>query len=206
MSLKYFISLIFIGFLCIVFILTIQPYLAYNNAIKGDILVVEGWLPNSVLDEVISEYKANNYQFIITTGGPIPSFLDLNNYQNLADWCADRLARKGVSRDIISAVPSPKVEKFKTYQSAKDLKEWLIAHNPNIHSITVMSQGTHSRRSHYLFKKALGNKYTVGIISVSHKEVSPYNWWRSYYGLKIVIKEILVYNYTRLSLFSGKYL
>jgi hypothetical protein len=46
-------------------------FLAQNDRIEAEVLVVEGWLPTYALDQAYEEYKKHNYKKIITTGGPV---------------------------------------------------------------------------------------------------------------------------------------
>ena len=48
----------------------IHPFLAPSRPTYGEILVVEGWVPDSVLNQAITLFNAHNYQLIVTTGGP----------------------------------------------------------------------------------------------------------------------------------------
>jgi hypothetical protein len=62
--------------------------------------------------------------------------------------------------------------------------------------VNVVSQEAHGRRSQYLFQKALGRDYSVGIISIAHSDYESDRWWASSEGFKTVIEESIAYLYT----------
>jgi uncharacterized SAM-binding protein YcdF (DUF218 family) len=78
------------------------------------------------------------------------------------------------------------------------LKKWLKENRICQHKVNVVSQDTHGRRSRYLFQKALGPDYTVGIISMPESCYNPDRWWASSEGFKIVFEETIAYLYTLL--------
>jgi hypothetical protein len=46
----------------------LSQYLSKSEYVKANVLIVEGWVPLSVLYEAASEFKSNDYQYIVTTG------------------------------------------------------------------------------------------------------------------------------------------
>jgi hypothetical protein len=56
-----------------------HPFLAYNHPVKSKVLVIEGWLPDFALEQAVAEFEKNNYQLAITTGGPLPEFLEMSS-------------------------------------------------------------------------------------------------------------------------------
>lgn len=46
----------------------LSQYLSKSEYIKANILIVEGWVPLSALEKAYSEYKNNDYDYIVTTG------------------------------------------------------------------------------------------------------------------------------------------
>jgi hypothetical protein len=67
-------KLAYIGFgltMAIVALFNSHDFLAINKPINGDILVVEGWIPISALNEAKRKFEEGNYAFLMTVGGPL---------------------------------------------------------------------------------------------------------------------------------------
>lgn len=67
-------KLAYIGFgltLVIFALFNLHDFLAINKPINGDILVVEGWIPISALNEAKRKFEEGNYAFLMTVGGPL---------------------------------------------------------------------------------------------------------------------------------------
>jgi len=75
-----------------------------------------------------------------------------------------------------------------------------------VHSLNVLTQGAHARRTRLLYQKAFGNNVAIGVIAVSNSDYEPTHWWRYSDGVREVIGESIAYIYARFSLFhqSGK--
>jgi hypothetical protein len=64
-------KLVYIGFgltMTIAALFTSHDFLAINKPIHGDILVVEGWIPVSALNEAKRKFEAGNYALIAWYG------------------------------------------------------------------------------------------------------------------------------------------
>ena len=73
----------------------IYPFLALNAPVNGDIMVVEGWLPDYVLQEPIRDFQEGSYKLLVTTGGSLPqnSYFAGSGYSTLAELTAARLKK-----------------------------------------------------------------------------------------------------------------
>jgi hypothetical protein len=98
---------------------------------------------------------------------------------------------------VIVAVPTPEVGKNRTYASACDVKRWIDTSKLSIHSINLVSQGAHSRRSWLLYQRAFGEKIKVGIICSPDKSYDAKKWWMSSKGFRAVTDEIIAYAYAK---------
>ena len=49
----------------------LHPFLAISVPVNGDIMVVEGWLPDYALEKAIADFQDGYYKSLITTGGPL---------------------------------------------------------------------------------------------------------------------------------------
>lgn len=80
--LKY--SCIIIGSILLFFIIialdiynTTTNFLSKNQKVISNTLLIEGWLPDQVLDFVVNEYHHGNYEHIITTGIELPEYFGM---------------------------------------------------------------------------------------------------------------------------------
>jgi hypothetical protein len=173
----------------------IWDFLSPNEAVKAEMLVVEGWLPDESLKVAAELLMNDSYEMVVVTGGPLDQGSFLSEYETYAGLgCA--ILKKISGRENIKAVPARFSRKDRTYAAAIALREFLENSGVGIKRINVVSLDVHGRRSWYLFKKALGNNYSVGIISIRKKDCIGSNWWNSSQKFKKVIEETIAYIYT----------
>jgi len=175
----------------------IHPFLAPSRPTYGEILVVEGWVPDSVLNEAITLFNAHNYQLIVTTGGPLITGSYLSEYSTYADLAAATLRKLGAKQNVIAPAPAPLVRKDRTFASALAVKDWLSQKRIPITALDVLSLGAHARRTQLLFQKALGDNVLVGVIAAPNPEYDANEWWTSSAGVRTLIGETLAYLYAR---------
>jgi len=174
-----------------------HPFLAVTNPVKGDILVVEGWLPDYALEKVIDEFRSNKYRMLVTTGGPLSKGFYLAEYKTTAELVFATLKHLGFDEELLAAVPGPDVRKDSTYASAVALKKWLLESGLSVKALNIFSMGPHARRTRLLFEKALGDNVKVGIIALESQEYDPKAWWKTSKGVRAVIGEGIAYLYAR---------
>ena len=186
------------------FHLTIYPFLAPVHPVNAGLLVVEGWIPEYACEQAVADFRRDKYALVVVTGGPVESGYFLTGYESLAGVGAAMLRRLGIDSSHIAVVPSPFVEKDRTYEEAVSLERWL-AQNPNAgKSLNLYSVGCHSRRSHLLYTQVLGKAYTVGIVACADRGYDGRRWWRYSNGVRAVADETLEYCYAFLfSLFAS---
>lgn len=175
----------------------IHDFLAMNKPSQASILVVEGWMTDSCLEDVVKEFHAQAYSQVLVTGGPIEFGAPLSEYKTMAQRGAETLLRMGLSTNQVQAVPSAHVRQDRTYTSALALQAWFRAHGQPPARITLVSQGPHARRSRLLFQMALGKGTTVGVIALPATDYDEATWWRTSSGVRDVIGELLAYFYAR---------
>ena len=178
-------------------VISIHPFLAVNQPVSGEILVVEGWLPEYAFKKAIYEFRNHNYRLLITTGGPIPYGTYISTYTSFAEFGSAILKNIGFDEKRLVAVSSPAVIKNRTYASAVSLKKWLNNSKLPVKSINVLSLGPHARRTWILFKKALGTGISIGIISVDNRAYDSTRWWKYSSGVRTIINETIAYFYAR---------
>jgi hypothetical protein len=175
----------------------IYSFLSLNAPIEAQVLVVEGWMKDLELKKAAEHLLSSHYELVIVTGGPLERGSFLSEYKTFADLGRATLLTITARKDII-AVPAPSIQKDRTYASALALKRWLDEKNAGFDSVNIVSSNVHARRSRYLFKRALGNHYKVGIIAIDSLTYDGKAWWSSSQGFKEVVYETIAYLYTGL--------
>ncbi len=182
----------------VLLLLNVQPFLAETHRVNTNVLVVEGWIHEYAIRAAVEEFRRGSYQRVFTTGGPVTGIGHyVNDYQTSASVGADLLKNAGVPPEFVQMVPSRVMDRDRTYGSAVALREWLHEHNMPVHSINVLTEDSHARRTRLLFKKALGKNLTVGIIAVPNPDYDARRWWRYSEGIKDVGSEAFAYIYAR---------
>src|SRR5438876_2066849 len=174
------------------------PFLAITHRVDADVLVVEGWVHEYATRAAMEEFRSSSYQRVFTTGGPVEGTGGYtNDYQTSASVGADLLTKSGLPGEFVQMVPSRVMDRDRTYGSAVALRNWFRQHNASIHSINVVTEDLHARRSRLLFQKALGDNVTVGVIAVPNPDYDSTHWWRYSQGVKDVVSEGAAYLYAR---------
>ena len=176
----------------------LHPFLAPNTPVRGEVLVVEGWAPDYVLQAAIAEFKSHPYQRIYVTGGPLEAGAPLFQYKNYAERGAATMIAFGLSRESVQAVAAPRVERDRTYTSAVALKRYLLQHGGLPQALDVVTVGPHARRTRLLFAYALSPQTRVGILAVPSSDYNPRRWWKSSAGVRAVLDEAIAYVYAKL--------
>jgi len=179
-------------------ILFSHKFLAPTQPVKGEVLVVEGWLPDYALVEVKERFEKGEYRLLVTTGGRIGTGYHLSQYKTWASLTAARLKILGIPPEkIISTLQSVINKKDRTYYSVLALNERFKKDNLLVKSMDVVSLGVHARRTWTLYKKVFAPA-SVGIIAIKPKRYDPLKWWLYSAGVRSVISEMIAYLYVRL--------
>lgn len=183
---------------CGLFVLiNIHQFLAPNDPIEADALVVEGWMPDHALKQAIKEFENSGYQKLITTGLPLSKGYYLAQYKNSAELAAATLVALGFNADKLVAVPGPEVKRNRTFASAIALRQWIEKSDLSIKSINLYSFDVHTRRSWLVFRKALAPEIKVGVIAVQPLGYEPKRWWIYSEGVRSILGEAIAYIYAR---------
>lgn len=181
-----------------IFVTQIHSFLAIQDPIKADALLIEGWVSDSVIKGAVSEYEQGQYKIIITTGLPINKGSFLSQYQNYAQLAAATLIALGIPQDKIIPIPAPATKINRTGMAAKTVNNWLTNSNLKIKSINIYSYDVHTRRSWLLYQKMLSNDLKVGAIAYPSEDYDPRFWWTSSAGFRAITNEALAYLYALL--------
>jgi len=178
--------------------LNLQPFLAVTYRVPAKILVVEGWTHYFGVDAAVNEFKAGQYERLLTTGGPEEGMGTSSAVYDTDAWqSAELLEKAGISTNDLQAVPSLFVGRDRTYNSAVVLRDWFHEHGLQPGSINVLTEDAHARRTWMLFQKALGPDVKVGIISAPNPDYDASHWWRSSAGVRAVLDEGIAYIYAK---------
>jgi hypothetical protein len=186
------------GSALVLIVLIIHPFLAPIKPVEGDILVVEGWLPDYALGQAKELFQQGDYQLLFTTGGKRLTGPEIPKYETWPELAASTLRKMGIPQEKIIAVPlllHPR--KDRTYYAALALQKQLSEEGFEKASIDVVSLDVHARRSWLVFEKVFPS-VNVGIIAIMSKSYEPSQWWSSSAGVRSVIPELIAYLYARL--------
>lgn len=179
-------------------LLEIHPFLAVTHRENTKILVVEGWIHPYAVIAAVKEFETGHYDRVFVTGGPIEGNGGyINDYNTEAAAGADLLSIAGIPNNCLQMVPSHVWNRNRTYYSAVALRDWFRAHHVQIHSMNVLTEEAHARRTWLLFQEAFGNDVRVGIISVPNPDYDAKHWWRYSDGVRDVIGEAIAYLYAK---------
>lgn len=172
----------------------IYPFFAVTKPVNGELLVVEGWIPDYALEEAAAVFRQGNYKYLVTTGlkstdNPVPA------YSSDAQRAEKKLADLGLEASRIIAVPAANTTGPKTFSCARALQEWLRSTMPDIQSVDIFTVGGHARKTHLIFKKALGKNISVGIFAARPLLYDPECWWASKVGIKLILRSVVGYVY-----------
>jgi hypothetical protein len=175
-----------------VWMVTIHDFLAVTKPAKTHIWVIEGYLPDIILDNV-AQLKHDSLLFICA-GLPLEKGLLCPGYSNYAVYNADMLISKGVDSLRVISAPAKLTSTERTYSTALAVKEKLNSLGFSSGEINVVCAGTHARRSQLLYRKAFKPEWKVGVISFSdHPHYKA--WWHSSEGARAVVYEMFAYLY-----------
>jgi hypothetical protein len=192
-------AVLLVGFssVLISIMLFVHPFLAPTNPVEGDILIVEGWLPDYALKEAKERFQQGGYQLLVTTGGKIEKGFHLSEYKTWAELAVSTLKSLDFPEDKIMTAPVHKnYKKDRTYYSILALQRRLSEEGFNEASIDVVSLGVHARRSWLLFEKVFSS-VNVGVVAISPNNYDTSRWWLSSAGVRNVISESIAYLYAR---------
>ncbi len=178
-------------------IFNIYPFLAPSAPIKAEALVVEGWIGDDGIKGAMAEFQEQNYQLLITVGGPLGGGAYLSEYQDFAHLSAATAIKLGFDTEKIMAIVTPPSQRDRTFASAIAVKQWLEQNEPQITAINIYSDNVHSRRSWLLFQRALNPELAVGIIAHPPPDYDAQSWWTSSQGFRTVIGEAIAYVYAK---------
>jgi len=194
------------GWFFLIVIITIPLYFLITNLYgilapvhreKTDILVVEGFVSDEVLNMAIKEFNSKHYSLLITTGTPLEWGHLLIAYENTANIAAASLIKMGFDSTHLVSIGTKEIRNDRTYNSALELRRWLRKNRPATKAINLLTMCVHGGRSRMLFQYALGDSIKVGVISMKSYYYGEHDWWKSSKGFRETINEAIGYFYVR---------
>jgi len=178
-----------------VWMVTIHDFLAINRPLKTHIMVIEGYVHDSILDSItnITGLKQDSLLFVCA-GLPVEKGFMCSGYSNYAFYHADILKSFGL--DSLRVIPAPAEQTYneRTYTMALAVKEKLESMGYSSGEINIICTGTHARRSWLLYRKVFKTNWKVGVISYTdYLYRGP--WWHSSEGARAVVYEMFAYLY-----------
>jgi uncharacterized SAM-binding protein YcdF (DUF218 family) len=176
----------------------VYPFLATTHRVDAEVLVVEGWVHEYAIRAAVEEFRSKSYQRVFTTGGPVEGaggYID--DYQTEASVGAELLTKNGLPLEAVAVVPSRVMNRDRTYGSAIALRNWFREQNLVVHSLNLLTEDVHARRSRLLFQEALGQDIKVGIIALPNPDYDWRHWWRYSAGVKEVSSETIAFLYAK---------
>ena len=181
-------------------IIQLHPFLATTQPPHQGWLTIEGWIDDYSLKQAAKHYQAGSYYGVLCTGGPIETGHYLTSYRTYPEMTAARLQHLGIPHTSIRPIIAPQVQRDRTYAAALALRKYLDQHaltNQPIHLITI---GPHARRSHLLFRRALGPDTPVGITALPDPDYPSNQWYAYSEGVRNVLSEAIAYLYAKINI------
>lgn len=178
------------------------PFLALDCPLRGEVLVVEAWIPVHTLHLAAAEFTDGGYRRVLIVRPLYEGEKGVVHGRHTAEYAATVLERCGVPETALQIVYFPGNETDRTYHSALGVKEWLAEQGETVTALDVITVGPHARRSRLLYGRAFGNATRVGVIALVDPAYDPASWWRSSQGVREIWGEALAYLYARLSVWQ----
>ncbi len=172
-------------------------FLAKNDPVNGQVLIVEGWIPTYMYMEVKKIIDNADYGKVICVGAEFPEVKTYRHSESASEYSAYYLRYLGVPDSLLEVVTTPYYAKERTYNSANAAIRLLNTEHGNVRSFDVVTSGVHSRRSWILFNKAAKKKFDIGVISLTPEDYLIEKWWTNSVGFRTVINEYLAYIYVK---------
>lgn len=180
------------------FVFGIHPFLSVSAPVKGEFLIVEGWIPDYAIQNAAAEFRSNPYRVILVTGGPLGKGSFLAQYGTFAEVGAATLRNLGFTSNEVVSVPSAHHQRSRTLGSAMSVATWFSQQKHSPRSVNIVTIGAHSRRSRLIYQRVLGPHVEVGVLPIEGRDYDPRLWWRYSAGLRSVMGEAAAYINARL--------
>lgn len=198
---------VFLGFLAaltglaLILVLNLYSWLALDAFVPSKdgggemVLVVEGWVPDSIVDEAVELYHQGEFDLIATTGGPTTGMAHLFLVESYAQFGADRLISRGVPSDQVIVSAAESVDRRRTLRSALDLKKKLESLSIMPEAMNILTSDVHARRSRMIYRRVFGKEISIGVRGGEPEDFDPESWWQTSVGIKTLALEVISLTY-----------
>lgn len=152
-------------------------------------LVVEGWQDEESLLAALAIFNAEQYQYMITTGGPNIRFLS-PAHATYAEQAGAFMVQHGLDAEKLIVIPAPESAQERTYLSAVMVRDWLALKEADLKGLNVHTSDVHARRTRSLYREAFPT-VEIGIYAASPQGFALNKWWQTSDGAKSVITELI---------------
>ena len=194
------------AYLCFNFVSnSIVEYLLVNKPVpQAEVLVVEGWLYEfkKLVPSVSDEFNKGNYKYILISGKSyetISAFSGRDTIESPSSSLEGLLLKNGIDSSKIKIVEIHSVDMHKTFSMARSARNWLSQNDPDVKKINVCTAGAHGRKTWWAYKRMLGNRVSVGILSFSTGTLQTWTrkWLERRCGTRWLVYALAGYFYAR---------
>jgi hypothetical protein len=167
------------------FLRNIHPFLAVNEPVSADVMIVEGWVPEYVVDAAVVEYASGSYKKIYVSG--------LESAGPAADGTqvVRHMLRSGVEPSTITLAAAPPTRWNRTSSMARAVSQAVRRSGQPLSAVNVVTLGPHGRQSRLAYQRILGRNTAVGVITVPKDDYDSRRWWASEAGIRKTLKDFL---------------
>lgn len=196
---KILVVLFALVLLAVGFVASLYPFLSPNHPANSPVVVIEGWIADAPLAELLAWAETNNVTTFYLTGGPITTGSWLAPWKSYPEMTLARLQALGVTdRYAVRAFPAPETRKDRTYVSAVTLRN-ALAPDGIPSSFTLATEAPHLRRSAHLFRRAFGDACEIGTLPLTPTDFDANDWYLTSAGVRTILSETLALPYALLS-------
>ncbi len=168
-----------------------------RDGLGASTLIVEGWLDDDVLDDALEAVRNGRYTRVVTSGGPIETWREIQPWASYAERAAEHLRRQGLQSIPVVALPARQAANERTYLSALAVRDWLRSQGIAREEVDLFSAGVHARRSQLVYRIAFGPDVEIGILAAQPRRYDVERWWDTSEGAKAVLGELLGLAWTK---------
>ncbi|MDH3760762.1 MAG: YdcF family protein [Gammaproteobacteria bacterium] len=168
----------------------VSTFLAVNEPIGAEYLVIEGWLGKNELKQAYRIFGSRDYRLAIVSGGPITDEFN-SGPPSFAERARTYLLSIGFPAEKLFAVPAPYSAQERTFLGAVTVRGWLTGQGIFVESLDIFSGDVHSRRSRDVYRLAFGEQVEIGVYASKPDEFDLNRWWQSSDAAKSVVAELL---------------
>jgi len=170
----------------------LYPFLALSQPVPGaDIMVIEGWVPDHVIQAATAEFKRDHYRLVVAAGGSRPKGSTLSTYRTYAALTAATLLKVGLPPDQVIEAAGALTGRGRTLHSAQAVRAKLAELRVTPSALNVVTEGPHARRTWTVFHRVFGPPVRLGVISYPPEDYDPRRWWATSEGAKVTVTEAI---------------